>query len=113
MTERLECNCQRTTTVALMHFARRVMAEIVGPVVPKFMIGERFKSFEDLDKKLKNYEKATSTKFWIRDCRTVNAAMKRTTRSLCKAIKYYQIGYRCIHGGRKFVPLGEGKRSTQ
>ena len=81
--------------------------------VYKFKIGERFKSFEELDTKLTNYEKATSTKFWIRDARTVGAAMKRTTRTLSKAIKYYQIGYRCIHGGRKFVPQGEGKRSTQ
>ena len=77
-----------------------------------FQLGELFKTFEELECKLKLYENATLTKFWMRDCRTVNAARKRTTRPLSDFIKYYQVSYRCIHGGRKFVPKGEGKRST-
>ena len=63
-----------------------------------FQIGERFKTFEELECKLKLYENATSTKFWMRDCRTVNAATKRTTRPLSDFIKYYQVSYSCIHG---------------
>ena len=75
-----------------------------------FQIGEHFKTFKELECKLKFYENVTSTKFWMRDCRTVNPASKRTTRPLSNS--YYQVSYRCTHGGRKCVPKGEGKRST-
>lgn len=47
-----------------------------------FLIGERFKTFTDLENKLKEYEVATSTKFWIRDSRTVNAARKTLKTSI-------------------------------
>ena len=66
-----------------------------------FQIGEHFKTFEELECKLKLYENVTSTIFSIKACRTVNAARKQTTRPLSDSIKYYQISYRCIHGGRK------------
>lgn len=83
-----------------------------GSSAATFSIGERFKTFIDLQNKLKEYKVATSTKFWIRDSRTVNAARTRLTRHLSDEIKYYQVSFRCIHGGRKFVAKGEGKRST-
>ena len=77
-----------------------------------FQIGDRFNTFEELECKLKLYENATSTKFWMRDCRTVNAAArKRTTRPLSDFIKYYQVSYRCIHGGRKFVPKRDRRKA--
>lgn len=59
---------------------------------PIFHVGETFKTFEEVESKLKLYERATSTKFWMRDCRTVDAARKRTTRSLStllRIIKYF------------------------
>ena len=74
-----------------------------------FQIGDRFNSFEELECKLKLYENATSTKIWMRDCRTVNAARKRTTRPLSDFIKYYQVSYRCIHGGKKICAKGRRK----
>ena len=83
-----------------------------APSSATFAIGDRFKTFEELESKLKSYEVATSTKFWIRDSRTIEAARKRTNRALSDSLKYYQVSFRCIHGGRKFRARGEGKCST-
>ena len=77
-----------------------------------FSLGERFRSFGELEDKLKRYEKSTFTKFWKRDCRTVEAARRRMDRPLADCITYYEVTYRCIHGGRKFKARGEGKRAT-
>ena len=77
-----------------------------------FRDGEKFKSFKELESELKRFEMATSTKLWIRDSRTVENARSRTTRHLSDILKYYQVSFRCIHGGRKFKARGEGKRFT-
>lgn len=83
------------------------MAEgTAGSSAATFSIGERFKTFIDLQNKLKEYEVLDTCS------RTVNAARTRLTRHLLDEIKYYQVSFRCIHGGRKFVAKGEGKRST-
>ena len=63
-----------------------------------FRVGEKIKSFKELESKLKRFEMATSTKLWIRDSRNVENARKRTTRHLSDALKYYQVSFRCIHG---------------
>ena len=63
-------------------------------------------------KKIKRYEVATYTQWWKRDSRTVEAARKRLSRHLSDSILYYEVGFRCIHGGRKFKARGEGKRAT-
>ena len=83
----------------------------VGPDV-SFSLGERFQSFAELEEKLKRYEALTFTKFWKRDSRTVEAARRRMNRPLADCIVYYEVTYRCIHGGRKFKARGKGKRAT-
>ena len=46
------------------------------PVLLHFRLESVLKTFTDLENKLKEYEVATATKFWICDNRTVNAARK-------------------------------------
>ena len=77
-----------------------------------FLVGERFRSFGEVEDKVKRYEGSTFTKFWKRDCRTAEAARRWMDRPLVDCIKYYEITYHCIHGGRKFKARGEGKRAT-
>ena len=77
-----------------------------------FHVGESFQSFQQLEVEVKRFEKATSTKLWIRDSRTIESARKRTKRHLSDSLKYYQVSYRCIHGGRKFKARGDGNRFT-
>ena len=52
-----------------------------------FSVGQRFRSFGELEDKLKRYEGSTFTKFWKRDCRTVEAARRRMDRPLADCIK--------------------------
>lgn len=80
--------------------------------VASFTVGQQFRSFEDLQSHLKLYESQHFVQFWCRDSRTVQAAQKRVNRSLSEKIKYYQLTYGCIHGGKKFKARGEGKRVT-
>ena len=77
-----------------------------------FSVGDIFPAFEQLEAKIKSYEEQNYVKFWKRDCRTIEAARKRVNRSLSDNIKYYEVTYCCIHGGKKFKARGEGKRSS-
>ena len=76
-----------------------------------FAIGESFESFEELQFKLKQYEEKHFIQFYIRDSRTVESAQKRLTKKLNEKIKYYEVVFCCIHGGRSFKSK-EGKRSS-
>ena len=67
-----------------------------------FFVGQQFRSFEDFQRHLKLYESQHFVQFWCRDSRTIQAAQKRLNRHLSDEIKYYELTYRCIHGGKKF-----------
>ena len=57
-----------------------------------FQLGEKFSSFEDLEKKIQLYKKAKFVELWRRDCRTITAARKRGVDRPIKAeLKYYQL----------------------
>ena len=48
-----------------------------------FSVGDKFKSFDELQAKVHRYEELEFVKLWIRDSRAVTAAKKRVTRYLC------------------------------
>ena len=79
---------------------------------PGFKIGDSFQKFEDLEKKLKEFESFRYVKFWKREARTVEAAKNRVNRYINPQLKYYQLKYTCIHGGQVFRPKGKGHKST-
>ena len=90
-----------------------VASEVHVETAPvSFSVGDKFPSFKQLEAKIKTYEEKNYVKFWKRDCRTIEAARKRMNRSLSENIKYYEVTYCCIHGGKKFKGRGEGKRSS-
>ena len=78
-----------------------------------FKVGELFSSYEDLEAKLKSYSAENFTEFWKRDARTVATASKRVARPISNALKYYEITFCCIHGGKTFKARGNGIRSTR
>ena len=52
-------------------------------------------------------------KLWIRDLRSIGTAQQgRVKRKLSEEIRYYELTYACIHGGKKFTPRGKGARQT-
>ena len=77
-----------------------------------FRVGETFGNYETLEKKLKDFKKASFSQFWKQDARTVAIAKKQLDRPLSPVLKYYKIKYCCIHGGQVFRPQGKGRRNT-
>ena len=77
-----------------------------------FHKSEEFKSFELLQEKIVLYEKQKFVKLWIRDSRSISAYQGRVKTPLSEAIKYYELTYACVHGGKKFKPRGKGERQT-
>ena len=78
-------------------------------------IGDRFCSFVEVEARLAAFSKATFTQLWMRDARTISAAAKRTPNRaavLNPDLKYYNVKYCCIHGGRTFQPEGQRHRQT-
>ena len=73
-------------------------------------IGDTFNSFEELDEKIKTFEKNAFVKLWRRDSRTIERALRiAPKRQFNEALKYTAVTYNCIHGGRKIKSLN---RST-
>ena len=74
-------------------------------------IGDRFSSFAELEQKVKSYQVANYVQLWKRDTRTIAAAQRRTpNRHFNPDIKYAEILYSCVHGGRKHLSKSTGKR---
>lgn len=78
-----------------------------------FYGGETFSSYEDLHSKITMFEKKNFVKLWKRDSRSVEAACKRLNRALSDKIKYYEVTFCCIHGGKKFKTKGGGIRASK
>ena len=91
---------------------RMSAASSSGEAVVSFAVGESFGTFEELEVKIKAYEQRHYVQLWKRDTRTVQAAQKRLNSPLSERIKYYEVKYSCIHGGKNFKARGEGKRSS-
>ena len=78
-----------------------------------FKIGDKFSSLEEFELKVECYKKEAFIELWRRDSRTITAARKRgIERPLKTDLKYYELKYCCIHGGRSFKPRGKGSRCT-
>lgn len=78
-----------------------------------FSVGEAFSNYDDLNSKITRFERKNFVKLWKRDSRSVEAASKRLNRDLSDKIKYYEVTFCCIHGGKKFKAKGEGIRTTK
>lgn len=78
------------------------------PKSVSFYVGQQFSKFKDLEQHLKLYEEQQFIKFRRRDSRTIEVAQKRVNKPIKNQLKYYQITYCCIHGGKKFKARGEG-----
>ena len=79
-----------------------------------FMQGKKFDSFDDLDKKIQQYQKENYVQFYKRDSRTIETAIKRAPkRKFRPEIKYSELVYSCVHGGKKFKSSCTGKRPLQ
>ena len=75
-------------------------------------LGEKFPTLKELEVKVKKFEATNFVQLWKREARTIESAKKRVDRYMKEELKYYQLKYCCIHGGKKFKPEGRGVRDT-
>jgi len=76
--------------------------------------GKHFESYGELQHWIETYQKENFVQFYISDSRTIAAAQKRLRkRHLNSELKYYQLTFACVHGGRKYKSQGSGIRPNQ
>ena len=77
-------------------------------------MGDRFKTFVEVETKIHQYEKEKFVQFYKRDSRKIEAAQKRAPhKNFKKEIVYAELVYSCKHGGKKFKSESKGKRPNQ
>ena len=76
-------------------------------------VGDQYNSYEELEKAIKVLEKVQNINFWIRDSRSITAAKRRVNITISPVLKYYEVKYACIKGGRPFQSKSTGARPNQ
>ncbi|KAB7496221.1 PHD finger protein 20-like protein 1 [Armadillidium nasatum] len=80
--------------------------------VAMLKVGSKFYTFDDLSRRLEEFQQIEQVQLWVRDSRTVVAAAKRARRkSLNPALKYAELTYSCVFGGRR--PSDQTKTHNQ
>jgi len=89
---------------------------VVGDLArPEYTIGQQFLSFDELNREVQSRHKSRFGQVYIRDCRSIVAAAKRAPdrcANIPDELKYYDVRYCCIHGGKKFKSQGSGLRTS-
>lgn len=75
--------------------------------------GDRFNTYEEIEIKIEESSKMNFVQLYKRESRSVAADVKKTKRYLDPKLKFYQVEWACIHGGRQFVSRGSGIRQTK
>ena len=78
---------------------------------------DRFHSFQELEKTIREVEKKTNVALYKRDCRLLggrDTPKKHEHKDFTK-FPYHYVHYSCKFGGRKFIPAPklEGKRTRK
>ena len=95
-----------------MQFLFLVIISLQGCDKAMLKVGCKFLTFDDLSKCLEQFQKTQNVQLWVRDSRTVTAAAKRARRkSLNPNLKYAELTYSCVFGGRR--PSDQSKIHNQ
>ena len=82
-------------------------------------VGEQFTSFDELSKRVLEFERSSHVQLYIRSSRTIESAARRAPKRLKfndgvnDLLKYSEIDYACIHGGKNFKTSSTGKCPNQ
>ena len=80
----------------------------------EIQVGSSFSSFDDLENRITQYQEDRFVQYYKRDSRSIEAASKRApSKSFNPRIKYSELVYSCIHGGKKFKSKSKGYRPQQ
>lgn len=76
--------------------------------------GDEFKSFTELQDKISEFERAECVQLYIRRSRSIILAAKQSAKKdYNEDLKYGEIEYACIHGGKKFQTTSTGDWPNQ
>ena len=73
-------------------------------------IGQKFEDFAAFEIAIMRYQNAENVQFYRRDSRSVDKAQPRLENKLNPKIKYYEVKYHCINGGKKHISKVTGAR---
>ncbi|EEC11638.1 hypothetical protein IscW_ISCW009156 [Ixodes scapularis] len=80
--------------------------------VTTFFIGEEFTSFTELHRRIQSFQLRNSVQLYIRSSRKIQAAQVRSTDGYNPELKFAEIYYACVRGGRKFQSRGNSSSSS-
>ena len=63
--------------------------------------------------KIEKFKKTNFVDLYVRDSRSIEAAQKRLSKKLNKELKYYELKFTCVHGGKKFSSRGEQAKEEE
>ena len=76
--------------------------------------GDEFKSLTELLDKISDVERTECVQLYIRRSRSITSAAKRSSKkNFNEDLKYSEIEYACIHGGKNFKTTSTGERPNQ
>ena len=75
-------------------------------------IGQKFEDFAAFESAIMRYQNAENVQFYRRDSRSVDKAAQPRLEKKSK-IKYYEVKYHCINGGKKHISKATGAREVR
>ena len=79
-----------------------------------FTVGEKFSNYAALSSKIEQYQRANNVQLYKRSSRSIDAAKTRCPKKTFNdQLKFSEITFSCIHGGKKFEQRGTGKRNQR
>ena len=80
----------------------------------KVYIVQQFDDFSAFESTISQYQNNENVQFFKRDSHSLEAAKGRVSnQTFNPRIKYYEVTYHCIRGGKNFKPTGTGKKETR
>ena len=67
-----------------------------------FQVGDLFASCKDLEDKIHLFIRDNYVELWKRDSWIIAGVRKRRNRKMKPELKYYELIFFCIHGGKTF-----------
>lgn len=77
-----------------------------------FFVGEEFTSFTELHRRIQTFQLRNSVQLYIRSSRKIQAAQVRSTDGYNPELKFAEIYYACVRGGRKFQTRANASSNT-
>lgn len=76
-------------------------------------IGDEFSTYEALESTIAKLEESQCVTYYKRDSRTIEGANGRVKHDINVVLKYYEVEFSCIKGGKKYSGKRSGQRPNQ